>query len=144
MGDAPVDGQQREAVRIVVIEDDFSTALFIERLLSGWGYDVVSARDGEHGLSKVRDVQPHIVLCDICLPGIDGYAVATAILRGREYGVPKLIAMTAYEGAYPRRRSQEFGFQHHLSKPISAPVLKQLLSAVSHSLRPSERPEETG
>ena len=60
---------------ILVIEDDRANLLFMEKVLSLAGFDVRSASKGESGIASFREKKPSLVLCDINMPGIDGYSV---------------------------------------------------------------------
>jgi CheY-like chemotaxis protein len=62
--------------------------------------------------------RPDVVLCDIGLPGLDGYGVASALRRGPETAAVRLIAVTGYGDEEDRRRSREAGFDVHLVKPV--------------------------
>jgi CheY-like chemotaxis protein len=70
-----------------------------------------------------------VVLCDIGLPGLDGYGVATALRQHPATAQARLIAVTAYDFDTDRQRSQEVGFERHLVKPVDPGVLLELLAA---------------
>ena len=68
-----------------------------------------------------------MVLCDIGLPGLDGYAVAAALRQHPATANARLIAITAYGSDEARRRSQEVGFEKHFVKPVDPAVLLEAL-----------------
>jgi CheY-like chemotaxis protein len=72
---------------------------------------------------------PQVVLCDIGLPGLDGYGVATALRQHPATARARLIAVTAYGSDAARQRSQEVGFELHLVKPVDPGELLDLLAA---------------
>jgi two-component system, sensor histidine kinase len=112
---------------IVVIEDNLDFREGLRSLLQSWGHRVEEASGGAEGLDIVRRRRPEIVLIDLGLPGIDGYAVARA-LRSTPGGEGLLlIAITGYGRASDRRRTEEAGFDAHLTKPVSLPELAALL-----------------
>jgi len=114
---------------IVVIEDNLDFREGLRSLLQSWGHRVEEASGGAEGLEIVRRRRPEIVLIDLGLPGIDGYAVARA-LRSMSGGKSLvLIAITGYGRTSDRRRAQEAGFDAHLTKPVSLPELAALLVA---------------
>jgi CheY-like chemotaxis protein len=71
-------------------------------------------------------VQPHAILLDLGLPGLDGYEVARR-LRASGFAEVVLIAVTGYGDTEHKRRCQEAGFDHHLLKPVDLAKLRQLL-----------------
>ena len=112
---------------ILVIEDnpDFREGLC--SLLRSWGHRVEEASGGAEALEIVRRRRPEIVLIDLGLPGVDGYAVARALRAAPGGEGLLLIAITGYGRASDRRRAQEAGFDVHLTKPVSLPELAALL-----------------
>jgi CheY-like chemotaxis protein len=71
---------------------------------------------------------PEVVLCDLGLPGLDGYGVASALRQHPATAQARLIAFTADNSDAHRRRSQEVGFERHLVKPQDLKVLLELLA----------------
>jgi CheY-like chemotaxis protein len=81
-------------------------------------------------LGKVIWDVPEIVLCDIGLPGMDGYAVARAFRADETLKDAHLVALSGYALPEARQRAFEAGFARHLAKPPSVEALEQLLSEV--------------
>jgi two-component system CheB/CheR fusion protein len=71
---------------------------------------------------------PDIVLCDVGLPGMDGYAVARMLRGEQSFGGTVLIAVSGYGQEEDRNRSREAGFDLHLIKPVDADELERLLA----------------
>jgi CheY-like chemotaxis protein len=113
--------------RILVIEDNRDTADTLGRLLQLHGYDVLVAYTGPAGLYAARTWLPEVVLCDIGLPGLDGYEVVRELRRNPATAAAQMIAITGYGDAEHRRRSRDAGFDAHLTKPADPGVLLQLL-----------------
>ena len=65
--------------RVVIVEDNRATADSLRQLLDLSGYDVRVAYDGPEGVRAAEEWPPEFVLCDLGLPGLDGYGVATAL-----------------------------------------------------------------
>jgi CheY-like chemotaxis protein len=74
-----------------------------------------------------RSFRPDVVLCDIGLPGMDGYAVARSLREEPATRTVRLIALTGYGRESDRQRTQEAGFDLHLIKPVEPLELKRLL-----------------
>ncbi len=128
---------------IVVIEDQEDVREMVVLLLEKWGYRVKAAGEGLTGVRLVVDTRPDVVLLDIGLPDVDGYAVASAIRSELDGACPALIAVTGWGQDHDRRRALEVGFTHHLVKPVSPRVLRSLLAEVGTSGLLAARSEES-
>jgi PAS domain S-box-containing protein len=114
--------------RILVIEDNRDTAESLRELLSVAGHEVRVAYSGPSGVAAAADYQPEIVLCDVGLPGLDGYAVARRLRQAPATVNARLIAITGYGQAEDRRHAAEAGFDEHLTKPVDITELERLLA----------------
>jgi two-component system, sensor histidine kinase len=112
---------------ILVIEDNPDFREGLRLMLQSWGHRVEEASGGVDGLDIVRRRRPEIVLIDLGLPGMDGYAVARALRSAPGGAGLLLVAITGYGRTTDRRRAQEAGFDAHLTKPVSPPELAALL-----------------
>jgi CheY-like chemotaxis protein len=112
----------------VIVEDNRETADSMRLLLDLAGYEVRVAYNGPDGLRAVEEWVPDVVLCDIGLPGLDGYGVAAALRRKPRTALARLIAITAYGSDEARRRSREVGFERHFVKPVDPDILLELLA----------------
>ncbi len=116
-----------EPLRILVVEDNRDTADSLRMLLELLGHEVAVAYTGPDGVQKAREFRPDVVLCDIGLPGLDGYAVAGELRRDPATAGAHLIAITGYGREEDRQRSRQAGFDHHLTKPVDPRDLQPLL-----------------
>ena len=132
-GDVPgINGQdetcpRNPGQRILVIEDNRDSADSLRLLLEFSGYEVAVAYSGHDGVQAAEQYQPDVVLCDIGLPGLDGYGVARKLRDNPTTAKARLIAVTAYGQDEDRRRSHEAGFEQHLVKPVDPDALQRLL-----------------
>jgi signal transduction histidine kinase/CheY-like chemotaxis protein len=115
------------ARHILVIEDNTDFREGIRLLLESWGHRVDEASNGAQGLDTARRERPEIVLIDLGLPGVDGYAVARALRSAPGGDALLLVAVTGYGRASDRRRAKEAGFDAHLTKPVSPSELAAIL-----------------
>lgn len=124
------DGERTiERRRVLVVDDNVDAAHSLATLLRLIGHDVQTEHDGRKVQEAVAAFHPDVVLLDIGLPGLDGYAVAR-LLRSRPSDEPLLlIALTGYGQAEDRAASRAAGFDHHLTKPVDFAVLRQLLTS---------------
>ena len=114
---------------VIIIEDDYLISEPISRSLGNWGYRVDVARDGLSGLSTVLDQQPDLVILDIMLPGIDGWAVCKGI---REKSVVPILMLTALTEEVDQIFGLEIGADDYLTKPFST---RELIARVKALLR---------
>jgi CheY-like chemotaxis protein len=117
-----------ERQKILLIEDNRDTAESARLLLSEEGHDVHIAYNGPDGLARARQIRPAVILCDIGLPGMDGYEIARAIRQDTTLAPVHVIALTGYGRDEDQRRAIEAGFDQHLTKPIDFSVLRQTLA----------------
>ena len=116
-----------EPLRVVVADDNVDAALTLAALLGLHGHDVRTAHDGMEALDEVMRFEPDVVILDIGMPCMNGYAVCAAV-RERNPDV-LLIALTGWGQEEDRHRSKAAGFDHHLVKPVDFSVLTHLLSS---------------
>jgi PAS domain S-box-containing protein len=118
--------------RILVIEDHTDTADSLADLLRLKGHEVTVARNGFAGLARAHHCRPHIVFCDLGLPGkLDGFEVARALRHDPELGSAVLVALTGYGRAEDQRRATDSGFDAHLTKPADPATLDRMLAGFS-------------
>ncbi len=117
--------------RVLVIEDDVDAAESLREALEFGEHEVAVARDGAEGIRRARELRPHLVLCDIGLPGINGYEVARAFRSEEALRSTCLVALTGYS-APPEdvAKSREAGFDHHIAKPPSIQKLEEILNSL--------------
>jgi DNA-binding response OmpR family regulator len=121
------------ARRILVVEDEPTLAATLEYNLEREGYQVLTAGDGETGLSTARAEQPHLIILDLILPGLDGLEVCR-ILR-RETPVP-ILMLTAKGEEVDKVVGLELGADDYVTKPFS---MRELLARVRALLRRAEQ-----
>jgi len=117
---------------ILLIEDNEQNSYLATFLLEQHGYKVFSATNGPQGIDMAQTLMPDLILLDIQLPGMDGYAVART-LRGIESlrAIP-IIAVTSYAMTGDREKSLAAGCSGYIEKPINpetfVPEIKQFLT----------------
>ncbi len=116
-------------LRIAVIDDNVDANDSLADVLRMMGHKVSSAFDGKAGFELVRDDRPHLVVCDIGLPLMDGYEVITRLRESMQGSMPVMIALTGYGQPEDRARTLEAGFDYHLTKPVDVESLLQLIAA---------------
>lgn len=125
--------------RILVIEDNRTAALSIQMFLSELGHQVEIANNGPAGISLAERIKPEVVLCDIGLPGVDGYEVARRLRQNKELRETCLFAVSGYGQDQDKRRALEAGFNAHFAKPVDFQKLQRLLAELDYQM--TDRPE---
>ncbi len=116
------------ALRILVVEDNRDVARTMQLLLRKYGFEVEVAHTGTAGVQLAQHFHPHVVLCDLGLPEMDGFDVARALRRNPSVGAARLIAVSGFGQEEDRRRAYEAGFHLHLTKPVDPEELERVLA----------------
>ena len=116
-----------DVTRIVVVEDHVDTADLMLEILASAGHEVLAVHTGREGIDAARRLRAQVVLCDVGLPDIDGYAVARALRAEPATAGARLVALTGYDGDQERVRAREAGFDRHVVKPIDPLALELLI-----------------
>jgi CheY-like chemotaxis protein len=108
---------------LLVIEDNEQNLYLMRYLLEKSGFSVVAAPDGQRGIDLASRVRPDLILLDIQLPLMDGYAVAAAIRRDPALAATPIIAVTSYAMPGDREKCLEAGATDYMEKPIDPAAL---------------------
>ena len=122
-------GEMAATLRILVVDDNRDAAISMAALLKTYGHDAEVAYDGAMAVARAKAIQPDVILLDIGLPDLDGYAVARALRALRWVKRPLLIAVTGWGTPSDRERAFDAGFDEHLTKPIDYASLGEIIKA---------------
>jgi signal transduction histidine kinase len=126
----PTGRENPAPLRILIVEDNRDAAGSLKELLELFGHEAHVAHSGQAGVEAAHRLQPDVVLCDLGLPGMDGYQVAAALRANPVTAHACLIAVTGYGQEEDQKRSREAGFDRHLVKPVDLEeLLGELLPA---------------
>jgi len=103
--------------RVLVVDDNIDAAESTAAYLRLEGHEVKTVNDGNEALASVRVFAPHVIVLDIGLPGLDGYAVARRLREQGDTSHALLIAVTGYGQKEDRERAAASGFDYHFVKP---------------------------
>jgi two-component system, OmpR family, KDP operon response regulator KdpE len=115
--------------RILVVDDDPQIRRIMRMALTGAGYEVDDARNGEEGLEKLREFRPDLVLLDINMPGMGGLAACKAIRSGASVAI---IMLTVRNSEEDKIDALDAGADDFVTKPFSTP---ELLARIRAALR---------
>lgn len=121
--------------KILVIEDDSGIREGICQILETEGFMVESAPDGNSGVEKAISLQPDIILCDVVMPGMDGYEVISRLRENTLTDTIPFVFLTGKSEPDDIRRGMNLGADDYLYKPFSA---DELLSAIQLRLKKNE------
>jgi CheY-like chemotaxis protein len=121
-------GDDGNGLRVLVIEDNQDAAETLRDLLALFGHHAEIALTGPAGIDVARRRPPDVVLCDIGLPEMDGYAVARELRADPQTAPIRLVAVTGYGRESDQRQAAEAGFDVHLVKPVGPELLQRLLA----------------
>lgn len=116
--------------RILLIDDHDDARFTIKKIIELGGHEVVTAGNAADGLSLAREQLPEVVLCDIGLPGMDGYEFAVALRSEPALARAYLVAISGYGLDDDRMRARQAGFDNHLTKPVTREHLERLLASL--------------
>ncbi len=114
--------------RVMVVEDNEDGLDTLLALLDAMGYSAAGAADGPAAIELARRFVPDLILLDLGLPGMDGYAVARALRAQPAFATTHITALTGWGGEKDRARTAEAGFDDHLTKPIEPAALETYLA----------------
>ncbi len=113
--------------RILVVDDNVDAAESLGTMLAYSGHDVRVAHGGAEALTAAREFSPNVMILDLGMPEMDGYAVARALRADPRFASTRLIALSGYGQPEDRRRTADVGFDEHLVKPVEHDVLNAAL-----------------
>ena len=114
--------------RVLVIDDNVDGAESLRAVLEMEGHTVGVAHDGPQGLVRGHELRPEIVVCDIGLPGLDGYQVARAMRDDPVLHGAFLIALTGYARPEEQQRAADAGFDAHIAKPSTIEQVRDVIA----------------
>lgn len=121
-----------ERLAVLVVEDNRDAAETLRLLLEIEGHQVSVAHTAREGIELALQVAPDLVLCDIGLPGeLNGLDLARALRRHDQR--PRLVALTGYAGVEHVRSAEEAGFDRHVTKPVGAGEIRQLIAEAART-----------
>lgn len=122
--------QSKTRKRVLVADDDPSISRLLERVLAR-EYDVYASSDGNSAISLAQKVLPHLMVLDVMMPGMDGFAVAQRIRAVSELKNTPIIFLTARDGPLDTIKGIQAGARHYVTKPFK---IDDLLSKVKKIL----------
>jgi signal transduction histidine kinase len=117
------------ARRVLIIDDNPDVVDMLAAYLRQIGHDVLQANDGHLGIRSALEHKPSVIVCDIGLPGLDGYDVARTLRHEPGFESCLLIAVSGYGDGASRDKAHRVGFAHYVTKPADPMLLAELIAA---------------
>jgi two-component system cell cycle response regulator DivK len=118
--------------RVLVVEDQPDNRQIIRDMLASTDYEITEAENGEEALSAIAKVRPDLILMDIQLPVMDGYAATRRIKTDPALKSIPVIAVTSYALSGEEKKAREAGCDDYVPKPYSP---RQLLAKIQQYLK---------
>jgi two-component system, chemotaxis family, CheB/CheR fusion protein len=124
-GDGNGRAPQLNGIRVMLVEDDPDGRESLAEALEQYGAEIKSAASADEAMRSIEKFRPEVLLCDISMPGEDGYSLLRKVreLGSERGGQVPAAALTAHAAEEDRARSLSAGFQMHLAKPVDAEKL---------------------
>lgn len=123
-------GGSRRRLRILIVDDNADVADSLAAFLKSDSYDIRIEYSGAAGLAAADEFDPHVVFCDVGMPGIDGHQVAAHLRADGRHAGTVLVAITGWGTEEHRRRNQDAGFDVHLTKPVDLHEVERILANI--------------
>jgi CheY-like chemotaxis protein len=118
-------------IEVLAVDDNPDALEVVAASLSSNGASVRVADSGEHAIAEWDRAPAQVLICDLAMPGLDGFAVLRAIRQRTAAAVPvPAIALTAYASTEFHARTRDAGFEAHLAKPFDEDELVRTILAV--------------
>ena len=124
--------------KFLLIEDNEQNRYLVTFLLTQRGHEVVPAESGPVGIELAGRIRPDLILLDIQLPGMDGYAVARALKSDPALQAVPIVAVTSYAMLGDREQALAAGCNGYLEKPINP---RTFVAEIERFLQPQEKEE---
>jgi DNA-binding response OmpR family regulator len=105
--------------RILIVDDEPNIVISLEFLMMREGHEVRVARDGEAGLAAVRTHRPDLVVLDVMMPKLDGFAVLEAVRSDPNLAATRVLMLTAKGREAEQKKGLALGADAYMSKPFS-------------------------
>jgi len=128
-GEALSPGAEKKQLQILIIEDNRDYADGLQVVFEILGHCATVTYNGIDGLEAALRELPDVIVCDIGLPGLDGYEIARTLRQNPATQFTFLVAVTGYASDADRERAYTAGFSAHLAKPAEASAILALVAS---------------
>ncbi|MBI5212728.1 MAG: response regulator [Nitrospirae bacterium] len=116
--------------KILIVEDNEKNRVLIRDVLKYYGYEVIEAVNGEEGIKAAKEKTPDLILMDIQMPVMDGFAAMQALKRDPATKDIKIIALTSFAMKGDKEKIMDAGFDYYIAKPVDTRELPRMIQGV--------------
>ena len=140
MNEKPATAARLDGLKVLVIDDVKDTRDGFETFLLSLGAQVNTAASAAEGFSALTEFKPDVLMCDIAMPGEDGYSLIQRVraVKAVHGGKTPAIAVTAYAGAVDIRRALQANYDVHVAKPVDMVALSHLIVKLAGKSTPQQ------
>ena len=132
---ASLDASLLQGVQVLVVDDDEDARDLLHAVLQYCGAQVLAAPSSRRALAALDHMRPHVIICDLVMPGDDGYAFVRALRTRASVRTVPVIALTAYGFAHGAEDALAAGFDAFLKKPVEPWRLCSAIAALGGTRR---------
>ncbi|HET7824217.1 MAG TPA: MEDS domain-containing protein [Anaeromyxobacter sp.] len=114
--------------RVLIIDDNRDAADSLAQIVEMFGHVAEIAYDGPSGVARAKENCPDVILCDIGLPGMNGYEVVQALRGDAALRAARMFAVSGHAQPEDRKKALEAGFDRHIAKPLDLDEIERILS----------------
>ncbi len=118
--------------KILIVEDDTDLLEMLRLSFKGAGFSIATATNGIEALKKVRSLQPDLIVLDLVLPELDGFAVCEILRKDRAMASIPIIMLTGLSSEFTRFAGMESGATDYVTKPV---MPSELVSKIHYWLK---------
>jgi CheY-like chemotaxis protein len=122
--------RESKDLKVLLVEDFEDTRLFLRLALEDHGFIVFEAENGEVAVQNANRDRPDVILMDLTMPRMDGFAAAKAMRQNDQLKNVPIIAITAHHETDFRADAKASGFDAYVTKPIDVIWLKELINGL--------------
>ena len=113
----------RPIKKILIVDDSPTERFFLTQILAGGGFDILTAENGEEGISRAKQLQPDLILMDVVMPGTNGFKAARTLARDVATKDIPVILCTTKNQVSDKAWGMRQGVLDYLTKPVDGSLL---------------------
>jgi twitching motility two-component system response regulator PilG len=118
-------GTKGAPLKVLIVEDTKTITNLLQVYLMGWGLQFFDAGNGVQGLAKAREIKPDLIISDVQMPEMDGFALCAAVRADSSLHATPFLLLTSLKDEASRQRGRLVGASAFLNKPVSVDELRE-------------------